>query len=243
MTAALRLGIHTGLSIDLPEITNGTLGAGAEAGIFANIAEFTTEVKVNLDDDDNCDLSAVQAYQIALGAAAGASVFFEDFRWGPTPETETPIWGTTLAQVCATSGTLTTALPPLTSAFRPRDLFDDFEEEVSTYTVVGCKIPGLRQCPVSDQTTFTATTTVAAPASVQSVIVTAMPFGSNAKALTKTAGKPSSFVPTTTRAATETGTANGNDHLHVSNNDWKLIVGLSVGLGVPFLLAVSVCCL
>lgn len=242
MKAALRLGIYTGLAIDIPDLMNGSVGAGAEAGVFANIAEFITKVDVNLDgdgdDDDKCDLSAVQEYQIAVGAAAGASVFIDRFTWGPTPETEVPIWGTTLAQVCATSHT-TTAAPALpTSAFEPRGVFDAFDEDVSTYTVVGCRTPGLSQCPVSAQTTFTATTTTTVPTSAQSAAIAAIPFGTNAKALTVTAGKPSSFVPTPTATAHGNGTADGTEIAHVSDHNAKIIIGLSVGLGVPFLIAV-----
>ena len=243
MTAALRLGVHAGLAIDLPGIVNGSFGAGAEAGVFVDVAEFITEVKVNIDDDDDCDLSAVQAYQIAVGAAAGASVFINDFTWGPTPETEIPIWGTTLAQVCVTSHTSIKAPPVSTSAIERRGLFDEGQEEVSTYTVVGCKTPGLKQCPVSAQTTFTTTTTKAVSASAQPATITAIPFGPNANALTVTAGKPSSFVPTPTTTAHGNGAAHGTDINHVSEHNVKLIIGLSVGLGLPFLIAILASCL
>ena len=228
LTAALRVGIYTGLAIgfELPNFMDESFGAGAVAGVFANIAEFITEVKANLDDDAGCDLSAQQTYQMALGAAAGASVFVNDFTWGPTPETETPIWGTTLAKVCAFSRTLTSASAAATSGLKARD-----DDEESTYTVVACKTPGLSNCPVSAQTTYTATTTKAV--TIQNTIVTPIPFNSNARALTVTAGKPSSFVPT----ATATATVNGTVIPHVNTADLKLIIGLSVGLGLPFVLA------
>ena len=91
------------------ESTPFSFGAGVVAEVFANVAEFTTNVtgpalSTNQNSNSNggrCDLEVVQGYQFALGAAAGATVAIGFNTWGPMPATTVPIFYTTLASACA----------------------------------------------------------------------------------------------------------------------------------------------
>lgn len=97
------------------------------------------------------------------------------------------------------------------------------------------------------------------PARVSTGPVSRIPFGNNVKAVSATEGEPVSFVPPpppppppTTTAAPGGGGGDDGDVNANSNSvdevlsgqtngvDNKLIIGLSVGLGVPFLIAVAV---
>jgi hypothetical protein len=58
MTGVLRLGIHTGVGFDLPkEFKEFDVSAGVDAVIFADIAEFTTNITVTPNGDD-CEIIA-----------------------------------------------------------------------------------------------------------------------------------------------------------------------------------------
>ncbi|KIX93659.1 uncharacterized protein Z520_10565 [Fonsecaea multimorphosa CBS 102226] len=271
LTGALRVGLHAGITFDLDtsvSIANHTLGAsaGLEAGVFANIAEFVANVTYDSSgDDDGCELALVESFTMGLGAAAGASAAFDGTTWGPTPETEVPIWYTELGSACAahrssssTTTSATSSAPPITA----RDATGgDLSLTLATITTettssgVACISPGLINCPVSLQTTKTFTATLTSttsvpygseatwPATTTQTPVRTVAFGSNAKALSATTGSPVSYVPpppppssSSSSSSTSSATASAG---HESHNDHKpLIIGLSVGLGVPALAVV-----
>ncbi|KAH0846784.1 hypothetical protein AYO21_07851 [Fonsecaea monophora] len=258
-TGALRVGLHAGITFDIDTsvtIANHTLGgsAGLEAGVFANVAEFVANVTYDAGGDDgDCELALVESFTMALGAAAGASAAFDQTTWGPTPETEVPIWYTELGSACAArrSSTNTPALVTV------RDATSDLSLTLATVTTettsfgVACISSGLLNCPVSLQTTktFTATLTTTTsvpsgseatwPAATQTAVRT-VAFGANAKALTATTGIPVSYIPPpsppSSSSAAGTATATGDSASH--GNHRPLTIGLSVGLGVPVLVAI-----
>jgi hypothetical protein len=251
--AVLRVGIHSGLEIENPL---GGFSAGVEVGVFANIAEFVTNVTAAPDGDSSgCELRIVQSYQLALGAAAGASLAIGPQRWGPTPETQIPIWYTALADVCAIQGRSTATATSTTAAVAARAEAGEADLTVTTsttkviYTAVACKSSGLVDCPASLQDTskFTTTITVtltgseeAFPATARPTIVSTIDFGSNAKALIATTGRPVSYVPSP--SSTPSDGANGSDSTAAPDAK-KIIIGVTIGVGVPLLAAFTAGCL
>ncbi|KIW96835.1 uncharacterized protein Z519_02226 [Cladophialophora bantiana CBS 173.52] len=264
LTGALRVGLHAGITFGVDTsvtIANHTLGAsaGLEAGVFANIAEFVANVTYDSSNDD-CELALVESFTMALGAAAGASAAFDQTTWGPTPETQVPIWYTELGSACAAGRSSSTS--GTSALVTARAVTSDLSLTVATITTettsfgVACKSPGLINCPVSLQTTKTFTATLTSttsvpsgseatwPATTQTPIKT-VAFGSNAKALAATTGRPVSFVPpppppppsSSTSSSASSATAAGG---HGGHEDHKpLIIGLSVGLGVPILAIIA----
>ncbi|QGI84881.1 hypothetical protein CEK26_011605 [Fusarium fujikuroi] len=265
--AVLRVGVKAGFEIASPEVsiagkTIFNVGGGVEVGVFANIAELITNVTLSTDEDDDCSLRVEEVYQIAVGAAAGASVAIDDITWGPMPETEIPVFYTTLGHACASQRSSDASLSVTTSpALEERGINDDEGEmetttisTKATFIVVACQSEGLVNCPMSLQTTSKYTTTrthvtviptdsdAEFPESVSHTITSLIPFGSGAKKLVAMSGAPSSYVPpTATLSAKENGK---NDDSDATSNETSggvsksVIIGVSVGLGVPFLLGV-----
>ncbi|KAF5966880.1 hypothetical protein FBULB1_11455 [Fusarium bulbicola] len=265
--AVLRVSVKAGFEIASPEVsiagkTIAHVGGGVEVGVFANIAELITNVTLSTDEDNDCGLRVEEVYQLAVGAAAGASVAIDDIAWGPVPETEIPVFYTTLGHACASQRSSDASLSVTTSpALEVRGKNDD-EVEMETTTistkatffVVACQSEGLVNCPMSLQTTSKYTTTrthvtvvptdseAEFPDSVSYTVTSLIPFGNGAKKLIAMSGVPSSYVPpTTTPSAKENG--KGDDSNGTSNDDSggvskNVIIGVSVGLGVPFLLGV-----
>jgi hypothetical protein len=272
--AALRVGIQVGFEISSSDVSIAGkdifhIGAGIEMGVYANIAELITNVTLSTDEDDQCNLRVEEAYRLAVGAAAGASIAIEDITWGPAVETEVPIFYTTLAQACVvqrSSGATSASQAALTSAALVIRSEDEDEAEMETTTMseeatfiaVACGSQGLVNCPASLQTTSRYTTTrtyvtivptdneASFPESVRFTSVRPIPFGDSAKKLFTTSGIPESYVPQPpTHSATNNATYNGDDgNANTSSNTKSgrlsdsVIIGLSVGLGVPFLLSV-----
>ncbi|KAL2784450.1 hypothetical protein BJX66DRAFT_344015 [Aspergillus keveii] len=145
---------------------------------------------------------------------------------------------------------------------------DDSDPEMTTttltsstkYTLVGCRSTGLANCPASLQTTTSAKremTTVLTvesgvtptfPVSTFSTLSEAIPFGDGKRSLDALSGSPVSYVPPReTETAGDSGSGNGNENGDASgdeekgddDNNNKLIIGLSVGLGVPVLIGVA----
>lgn len=274
LTAALRVGIHTGIEIatpDLPDALNVTsAGCGIEVGVFANIAEFTTNVTY-VPEDEECVLGVAQSYQLALGAAAGATVHFGERTWGPTPDLSTAIYTTELASTCLSSGTpapasvvdaIITALPSATVDLvgKRQDLVETTLTRKTTYTAVNCLSPGLINCPASLQntsiTSTTITTTVAVPSGLDEEVlssslwpgpdairtaaaITTVAFGTNAVELPKTTGSPVPYVAPASDIADDIG----DDIKDTINGLPKAtIIGVSVGVGVPVVLSIALCC-
>ncbi|PNP38613.1 hypothetical protein TGAMA5MH_09484 [Trichoderma gamsii] len=269
LEAVLRLEARLGISLhDFPSPNKDLdIGAGVEARIYANIAEFVTNItlgevdslKKRDDDSDNCRLSIAQAYTFGIGAGAGASLVVLSNTWGPTPETQIPIFYTTLAQACvvtSTTGTSTVSATT-TNAIAKRSVTSTVTTETQIATV--CASPGLINCPASLQSltknliTRTLTSSVASGAPVvwstgPTSTFQKVDFPTDAVTMTSSSGKPKSYTPpppppTTTASSSSSSLPNGSDASsgaksgkhRVSN---AVIIGVSVGLGVPVLLAV-----
>lgn len=276
LKAVLRLQLRTGFSFQTFDTgLHMTIGdfnlddlsasAGIEARVYANVAEFVTNVTAGNNEEgqkrDGCDLRVVQGYQLAIGAAAGASLGLLGNTWGPTPSTEIPIYYTSLTQVCATSGRVATTSAASIAARAPAagDQVRTTTTKV-TYTAVGCASSGLINCPASLQTltktvvTRTLTTTVSSGSAVVwptggASVFSTVEFKKDAMSMTASSGKPTSYVPppppTSSSSdfgpgASATASVLNGETGGVSN---KVIIGVSVGVGVPVLLALIGGCL
>jgi hypothetical protein len=262
--AVLRVGVKAGFEIASPEVsiagkTIARVGGGVEAGVFANIAELITNVTLSTDEDDDCSLRVEEVYQLAVGAAAGASIALDDMTWGPVPETEIPVFYTTLGHACANQRTRDASLSVTTSpALRVRGKSDEEDEmetttisTKATFTVVACQSEGLVNCPMSLQTTSKYTTTrthvtvvptdseAEFPEAVSHTVTSLISFGKGANKLVAMSGAPSSYIPPTTTASAKDGKG---DHSNSTSDERSggvsksVIIGVSVGLGVPFVL-------
>ncbi|RBQ78478.1 hypothetical protein FVER14953_07659 [Fusarium verticillioides] len=262
--AVLRVGVKAGFEIASPEVsvagkTIAHVGGGVEVGVFANIAELITNVTISTDEDDDCSLRVEEVYQLAVGAAAGASIAIDDITWGPVPETEIPVFYTTLGHACISQRTSDASLSITTSpALRVRGNNDEEDEmetttisTKATFTVVACQSEGLVNCPMSLQTTSKYTTTrrhvtvistdseAVFPESVSHTVTSLVPFGKGAKKLVAMSGAPSSYVPPTTTASAKDGKdddSNSTSNERSGGVSKSVIIGVSVGLGVPFVL-------
>jgi hypothetical protein len=286
LDAVLRLSMRSGLSLKLPSFLADisdkipTAGGGIEASVFANLAELTTEVTVpslddssntdkdDEDDEDKCHLRVTEKFRIEVGAAAGASVTLGDRSWGPQAATQTPLFYSTLVDLCALAPAAST--PALIEARQDDDFSTTTTVTEKVYTGLECMSTGLIACPASLESmhkfTVTETLTTAVPSGVDVVwdavvdiaAFSDFTFGDDAKSLTSTSGPVRSFVPPPepTSTAPESSRTSGSelsdfteavkkvgedveDVLEgstggVSN---KVIIGVSVGLGVPVLIA------
>lgn len=273
--AALRIGVKSGFSLGAGfgadvELFNQTgnlrIGAGIQASAYANAAEFITNITAPEISDSisnrKCGLMLEQGYQMAIGAAAGASVELLDYVWGPVPKTEIPIFYTKFSTGCAATKikTVTTAPSPQPSVAARENTPDAGSVVVTTatevtYTALACASIGMTNCPASLKSpsstiiSTTLTTTVKsgqkivwAANAARSTVNNPATFGSQAIRMTASSGNPISYTPpppsppTATPSNKADGGAGGKNH--AGGVKKKLIVGLSVGLGVPFLAAV-----
>ncbi|KAL1801527.1 hypothetical protein ACET3X_001869 [Alternaria dauci] len=274
ISAALRIGAHCGLQVTQPQnpISDafGTwappdVQAGIEVAVFANVAEFTTNVTYTPDDEE-CELKVIQEYNFAVGAIAGASVAVEFLNetktWGPVAEVSTAIFTTTLAEVCGIQGKPTPAQATITPApERRQDLSAATISTVITRSGVSCIVPGLVNCPNSAQvttsTTFKSTMTTSVPSGVEATwpvettdaVDETVAFGTQAKTMIAVSGKPTPYVapPVDDGEDSEEGEegeeGEEDDRLPglngvtggVSN---KVIIGVCVGVILPILAAV-----
>jgi hypothetical protein len=245
LTALLRFGLQVGINVGVPsfEIADVKIGtsSGAEIGVYMNVAEFITNVTSGpTGSGANCDLMVEEAYSLAVGAKAGATLAILNHTWGPTPDTSTVLFYTTLASAClaipaSTSATLTAR------AVEAAGLTTTTLISSTTYTGTACLSTGLLNCPVSLQTTskYTTTSTLTTsvpsgstatwPATIQTSVSSTITFGANTKDLVSASGTPTSFVPTIIPTSGIAGVIDGETG-SVSN---KLIIGVSVGVGVP----------
>lgn len=255
-TALLRLGLQAGLDIGAPPVTIedvsvGTFSSGAEVGMWLNLAEFITNVTIAPEGDaSGCEFLVEEVYSMAIGAQAGATLAILDHTWGPTPNTSTAFFYTTLASVCAVSATPTTAAVTARAA-EASGLTTTTLSTAITYTGTACKSIGLFNCPLSLQITSknTVTSTLVTsvpsgstakfPATTQSSVASTIAFGAHVKALVSTSGTPTSYIPGSTSTRGIISGIDGNTG-GVSN---KLIIGVSVGIGVPVLLAIIAGCM
>ncbi|RYP31087.1 hypothetical protein DL767_005931 [Monosporascus sp. MG133] len=258
LKATLRLGISAGIAIDSESFAGfpAPVSAGLEVGVYADIAEFATEFTggTNIEGDDECAVQMQQSYQFGLGVAAGASVAVGDFTWGPTPETQTPIFFTTVTD-CAMQGTPTMVIESTVSlaARADEELETTTLTEEVTYTGMICQSPGLAYCPASLQETTKVVSTktlvtaipsgssAAFPASTDSVVANVVPFGTNIKSVLATTGIPTSYVPQETNQPEEPGDSGEEGPLSlggVREIDTRIIIGASVGGGVLLIAAI-----
>lgn len=184
LSAVLRVGMSAGFELSAGA-GDFSVSAGVTTQVFAHVAEFTTNVTASTDADSNegCALRIEESYQLALGAAAGASVAVDTHTWGPAPATTVPVWFTNLAAACITArtkastatasvsttsaSTKTTATTSASLDARADDATITSSAAISsgtklttttltttdTYTGVQCLSTGLADCPVSLQTT------------------------------------------------------------------------------------------
>lgn len=265
LRVGVRTGFSVGVDLKSTLIPNADklrFGAGIEASAYANVAEFITNITIGDGEasveGDECALRLEQGYQFAIGAAAGATMQLLDQVWGPVPETEIPIFYTALATGCAASKAPDTT-PSVTAPIRERD--DGSEDMVTTtttteltFSALACVSQGLTNCPASLQTMSTnivesiLTSVVPDGADVvwpESVgkggVVSPVAFGTNVMSMTASSGKPKSYTPpppTPTPTAAD-GEGGGDEIVNgktggVSN---KVIIGVTVGIGVPVIAA------
>jgi hypothetical protein len=274
LSAILRIGIHSGIAVAAPGVPDFTVfnssfgtpevAGGIEVGVYANLAEFTTNVTLAPADSD-CALHVLQEYQIALGAVAGASIVFDTDTWGPVAATSIPIWTTTLAEVCAhtpTSPPTIAASPTTAKAGKRAD--DDASETVTTktkitHTGVQCQTSAAGNCPnslqVTTQTVETRTLTTVVPSGadvtwpatpgVADKVIKTQDFGANALSFSSTSGSPVVYTAPPRTPTSSAGSGDGDSKASeilngktggVSN---KVIIGVSVGVGL-LVLAVAV---
>ncbi|KAI1773260.1 hypothetical protein F4818DRAFT_423730 [Hypoxylon cercidicola] len=264
LKAVLRVGVKAGFELATPTVFVPTLGlsTGASAGVgvsvWADVAEFTTNITAAPEGDhEDCSLMVEQTYQFALGAAAGATLAIGPETWGPAPNTNIPIFYTTIADICAIQGrtTTTTASTAAITARADEELETTTLTKKVTFTGTGCETTGLVNCPATMQTTTKVTSTLTLitvipsgseatfPETTGTGVANPVPFGKNMKSIDATTGSPTSYTPPPpTSSTTSTAGIEGPSPEHplgeVRGVDTRLIIGVSVGLGVPILAAI-----
>ncbi|KAH8156889.1 hypothetical protein CIB48_g11358 [Xylaria polymorpha] len=259
----LRVGMHAGISLESGEVIPPvSWSAGTEVLVYADLAEFTTNITaVPEGDDSGCQLRVQQAYQLALGAAAGVTIAILQETWGPDPSTKIPIFYTTLADQCAESVTRTSSIAAITTptptlaARAGNNMTTTTLTDAVTFTGLVCVSTGLSECPASLQSTTKVISTrtlvvtvpfgskATFPDTTQNSILETIPFSNNIKVVAATTGSPISFVPpppppsSTVTAADSGGQGEkgGKPPAGKAGANTPLIIGLTVGLGVPFL--------
>ncbi|OBT66528.1 hypothetical protein VE03_03664 [Pseudogymnoascus sp. 23342-1-I1] len=260
LTAVLRIGIRSGLNLDTPTKLVGGIplkfSTGIEAGVWADVAQFVTNITA-VPDSEDCALQVVEEYSMLVGANAGATLALGEHSWGPAPSTQIPIWYTTLVDICA--GTKTAAAPTVTSAAVVGRQEDGMTttSTIITQTAIVCLATGLINCPASLQSAVknvvTSTliaavpvgTEAAFPTTTTDAVLKTVAFRAGAKEIGATSGSPVSYVPTTSSTTTSgptssgsafTGTDSGIIEGKTGGVSNKVIIGVSVGLGVPVLI-------
>jgi hypothetical protein len=254
LTALLRVGVKAGLELGTPtETVDGyPLGfsTGLEAGVWADVAQFITNVTAApAGDSSSCKLRVVEEYSMLLGANAGATVAIGEHTWGPTPNTQIPIWYTTIGDACAVtrSATAASSAAATTATMNARnDLTTTTTSTVVTYTATVCQSTGLVNCPVSLQSTSKNTVTktlvtavpsgsqATYPVTTQNIVVSTIAFGTNIQKMSATSGSPVSYVPTPSPSSGISSVIKGKTG-GASN---KVLIGVSVGIGLPVLIAI-----
>lgn len=256
------LNMKMGMGVQLPQfnftssLSDGSglsFSAGIEANAFAYLADLTINANSSSKTPKHCAADVDLEYTVAVGAGAGATVAAGIHNWGPQATTTVPIWYTTLASTCAHSKTSTVA--PKVTPRAPFDIMHPFNHDSSTgvptttLQVVSCLEEGLVNCPAESQSTIYITTTNQ-PVPSSYVPATVTSFGSNKEKIFSTSGAPVSYVSppppppssTVTTATLAGSSKDGIDSAHESAKglNLKLILGLSIGLGVPFILALLI---
>jgi hypothetical protein len=258
LQALLLLEASVGFEIATPdsilaEIASFSAGIGAEA--FAYVADLLVQADASTSDDADCAVEVVAEYTLAVGAAAGATVAVAEYEWGPAPSTTVPIFYTTLASTCAGSKT---SSPTTTPVPTPEKRANDLEKTTttvsttSTYTMVSCSSKGLVNCPARLQSTTSverALTTVLTvgpnveatfPVDTFTTLDGAISFGNNVRSFGALSGTPVSYIPPQATSSETGGAENvGSVEDRDNSNKTPLIIGLSVGLGAPAVIALA----
>lgn len=246
--------MHCGVEVGQPNITgiagkfadfvDVEVNAGVELALFANVAEFVTNITY-VPDDDECKLKVVQEYNFALGALAGASIevhlpaLSHNMTYGPVASKTTAIFTTTLAEACAIEATSKPPQVTATGAEKRQDLVTHTTSTVTTG--VGCKNTATAMCPNSEQisTRATITRTLVVPSGESAVwpetmlenVKATKGFGPQVRSIKTITGSPVPYVaPPGEENHGLDGTTGG-----VSN---KVIIGICVGLVLPLLAAI-----
>lgn len=267
-TAMLRVGVHAGFDVDLDlgllgDVTDLSVSSGIEVGVYATVAELTTNITYQPDNDE-CDLSVEQTYNFGLAAAAGATFAIGTQSWGPAANTSTPIFYTTMASACALQASPKVTAPsnvtavPTPAADKRQVMSTATISTVVTQTGIQCVSTGLADCPASlqmtKQKTVTSSTTTIVPsgidvddlrmpAAVSNAVATTVAFGTNAVKMMASSGVPKSYIPPPPPTPTPTDII---DHIeHEAKNVIKrpLVLGLSAGLGGAFVIALLATCM
>jgi hypothetical protein len=213
------------------------LDTGMEVAVYANIAEFITHI-THVPDDKDCSLQVVQEYNFVLGAIAGASIevnvpmLKQNLTAAAVAEATTAVFTTTLADVCAVSKTTAAPTASITSGVaRREDLSPTVVSTEITYSGISCNETGIGNCPVTAQVSIRSVVTKTYTASYSELTLdhvgTTVPFGNAAQSIQTMSGSPTQYTAAPTSSG---GVVSGK----VSK---KLIIGVSVGVGVPLLLA------
>ncbi|OAF63237.1 hypothetical protein VC83_00239 [Pseudogymnoascus destructans] len=253
LIAVLRLGIRSGLELSTP---TSFVGGIPVKFIVTNVTA--------APDRDDCPLQVVEEYSMLVGANAGASLAVGEHSWGPGPSTQVPIWYTTLVDICA--GTKTAVAPVVTStAVVRRDEGMTTTTTVVTQIATVCLSTGLVNCPASLQSAVknvvtstliaavpVGTAEAAFPTTTGDTVVRTKAFGAGAKEMGATTGSPVSYVPTISSITTSKPTSSGSISTGTDSSilkgktrgvSNKVIIGVSVGVGVPVLILIIAGCL
>ncbi|KAK1829772.1 hypothetical protein QBC39DRAFT_412772 [Podospora conica] len=115
LTGALRITLAAGFDYNTGvTVLNNTpvpFSAGLVSQVVANLAEFTTDATIPSTNTTCIPLS--ETYNLAVGAASGATISLGPNVWGPSPASAIPLYHTTLTSACASRGT---PLPPSSSS-------------------------------------------------------------------------------------------------------------------------------
>ena len=264
LRAVLQLSLHAGFSIDTPELDLSGIGgpdfkasAGLEASVYVNVADFKTNLTTSSSKEDDCAFFIEQSFQFAVGAAAGAYVGIGDQIWGPQPETEIPLFPTTFTGACLPQATSLSVAARLEAkspqgehaAVEDGSLTTTTLRKEVTYTARLCGETGAINCPANRETlrehveTETLVTSVPSgskatwPASVTAAVRESKSFGDGVHSITSTSGAPKPSDSKSRGNDDSTGAFFDRKTGGVSN---KVIVGVSIGLGVPLLLILGV---
>lgn len=205
-----------------------------------------------------------------LGANPGATLAIGANTWGPAPTTQIPIWYTTILDVCAVSGSVTSAASAAATAammLARDDLTTTTISTEVTYTATVCLSTGLMNCPASLQSTSrnTATKTLVTavpsgskatfPATTHNTVVSTIAFGENIREISATSGSPVSYIPPVTHTSSVSSVSPVS--YVPTPSSWissvidgetggvssKIIIGVSVGVGVSVLIAIVASCM
>ena len=215
-----------------------------------------------------CDFLVLGEFNFNLGAGAGATATFDANTWGPQVSTSTPVFYTTLLSLCATKAKTTSreTVATISSSKTSGGFFMDKRAGLTTttlstteiYTGVSCKSSGLPNCPASLQTTLKSTSTLtlvtaipsdstaAFPAVTANFVPTTVPFGTGVHTLIALSGSPTSYVPSSSSTKTgsgSTGTVHSIGDGSPQGVPKKVIIGVSIGVGLPLIALAVGCCL